>query len=262
MGASARRLPSCRLDGVDPQHGESIEAAVVDVQDAYLIVPSDPRERRFLATAIARSRDVSARARVFVPYSPPFGLRSAQLVWGRFAAFLGRSGQAVADGAPSAHGPDSASPATRAARGRIEIYVDDPIILVAGTAAARQRLLAAVLWWWVVVGAPLAWAKAQRGAQVTWIGAMLVFSSSLVELCLTQERALFLGTEAKAMQERNVAPIKRAQKFAATGSWACGITPAIAPFIRQVWAALATAQSGRISRSKSARRCAGFRPCA
>eukprot|EP00971_Amphidinium_carterae_P243457 4834600-Amphidinium_carterae.1 len=74
-----------------------------------------------------------------------FGSKAAPTLWGRAGAFLARSAQAIADGSCT----------------RLELYVDDPVIVSAGPFAHRETWL--ILLWWMVLGVPIAWAKALHG---------------------------------------------------------------------------------------------------
>ena len=65
-----------------------------------------------------------------------FGGGGSPLVWGRAAAYLGRSGQGLYD----------------KSRLRMQIFVDDPLIAVRGTAAERKRMIMVLLCWWLVLG--------------------------------------------------------------------------------------------------------------
>ena len=42
---------------------------------------------------------------------------------------------------------------------RIELYVDDPIVLLRGTQSSARRLPAILLWWWSSLGLRIAWKK-------------------------------------------------------------------------------------------------------
>ena len=51
--------------------------------------------------------------------------------------------------------------------------MDDPCIAVAGSKAQRDRLIAATILLWTSLGIRLAFKKAARGTEVTWIGGTL-----------------------------------------------------------------------------------------
>ena len=76
-----------------------------------------------------------------------FGSASAPTVWGRFAAWLGRSAAAVA--------PASV---------RLQVYVDDPLYTVKGTGATAARDLSVALLWALAAGFPLSLGKTTGGS--------------------------------------------------------------------------------------------------
>ena len=75
-------------------------------------------------------------------------------VWGRAAAFLGRSGQAL----------------FAADEARLQVYVDDPWSIWRGSEEQRRRNLGILLLWWRVLGPPISRKKVQIGSKVRWIG--------------------------------------------------------------------------------------------
>jgi hypothetical protein len=118
-----------------------------DISDAFHQVPLHPSERRFTLAAVG---NYVYEFQVLV-----FGSGSAPTIWGRYAAFLGRTVMAVV-------GPD---------RFRAEIYVDDPIFAAAGTPGEINRRLTMALLWTAILGFPVSWPKAEGGKSVRWIGA-------------------------------------------------------------------------------------------
>ena len=107
-----------------------------DVEDAFHQIPRNQAERRF---ALASVGGLVLAFRVLV-----FGSASAPTVWGRFAAFPGRTWSAVAD--------------LRVLR--VQVYVDDPVY-----ADALQGLCPQCTVMSVVVGSRNAVAGAEAAAQ-------------------------------------------------------------------------------------------------
>ncbi len=115
------------------------------MSDAFHLIPLRQDEWRFALARIGQ--------RIYVFRVAIFGAASAPLVWGRFAAFLGRTTAAV----------------TLPHAARVQIYLDDPIISLAGSPAAIRLELATALAWLSALGVPLAWAKAEGGNTLQWI---------------------------------------------------------------------------------------------
>jgi hypothetical protein len=90
------------------EKGESIAFLVFDIADAFNNIPVRPDERRFTCASIG--------GKFIVFDSLVFGSGSSPTVWGRFAAWLGRSIVAICD----------------EWRLRAQVYVDDPLLVVRG----------------------------------------------------------------------------------------------------------------------------------
>ena len=87
----------------------------VDIQDAFHNIPAGADKRYTVAAA-----DVDG-VRQFIIYDVlVFGSRSSPTIWGRYAAFLGRTLAAVV--------PEQ----------RSQVYVDDPILVIPNSHRARQ----------------------------------------------------------------------------------------------------------------------------
>ena len=92
--------------------GETVTALVVDIEGAFHNVPHRASEKRFVCA--------QAFGAYYIFDVSVFGAKSAPTIWGRFAAWLGRSMSSLFD--PSGF--------------RVQIYVDDPAVVVRGNPAA------------------------------------------------------------------------------------------------------------------------------
>ena len=115
-----------------------------------------------------------------------FGLRSGPRLWGRIASWLARSTQALLR------------------QGRVELYVDDPIIALYGTPAERRRELAIILTWIVVLGYRLSWKTAARGATVEWIGAQVSINSTGVSVTIPDGKVEELRTTVEETRQNQL----------------------------------------------------------
>ena len=79
----------------------------------------------------------------FVYRTVLFGVKTGPLVWGRVAALIARSTQALFN----------------ASRCRLQIFVDDPLIVARGTEAQLSSIYNIVLLWWLTLGLKVAWSK-------------------------------------------------------------------------------------------------------
>ena len=70
-----------------------------------------------------------------------FGSASAPTIWGRYAAFAGRSTSAICGNLGI----------------RMQMYVDDPVFVATGSLSQAVRGLIVALLWFSILGLPLAW---------------------------------------------------------------------------------------------------------
>ena len=126
---------------------DDIELFVLDFADAFYTIWLREKDRGSLVFKVTGGWAVFNRF--------CFGMAGAPLVWGRVAASACRIGQACF------------TPREL----RLQCYVDDPAVAVAGSRKERNRLVGMLLLLWSALGAGLSWGKGARGTQVPWIGA-------------------------------------------------------------------------------------------
>ena len=129
-----------------------LEWAVLDVADAFYNIPIRQSEQRFACSSFA--------GKYWVFKVLCMGGKVAPNIWGRFAAAIGRVVSSVfVDGAL-----------------KLEVYVDDPLFVMAGPESVRTRHFTIALLVLALLGFPLSWSKAALGKSVVWIGASLSIS--------------------------------------------------------------------------------------
>ena len=128
--------------------GESVYFMCADFEDAFHSLGVHASEFPFLCVRHPVSGFV-------VYHTVMFGGAGSPLVWGRAAAFIGRSTQSLL------------------VRGRTEVYVDDPCLVLAGTGDEARRLATRALMWWLALGLRISWPKGVFKQSVTWIGACI-----------------------------------------------------------------------------------------
>ena len=206
---------ACQLDEED-----ELVLLGTDIADAFHQVPLDPREWKFTAAALG--------GYIFVFKVLVFGSVSAPTVWGRYAAWLGRSTCALLFGE----------------RLRMHIYVDDPIYVVGGSGPVVRRLLTTALLWAAIVGFPIAWHKCDGGRDITWIGAAVRIASGRTRVSIPEAKIVELFESCSAMLKQNTVPSRDVRKLAGKGSFVAGLVPTLAPFLRSLWATGAKQASG------------------
>ena len=99
-----------------------------------------------------------------------FGGRPNPLVFSRAASFAARTAQGLL--LSSLEAPRDQS-SVAPAPGRVQLYVDDPVVSVKAGEAKAHESLDIVILWWLTLGLPLSWKKGSlaRGSAVhRWIG--------------------------------------------------------------------------------------------
>ena len=192
--------------------GETISLLGTDIADAFHQVPLSSQEWKYTAAALGDDIYVF---RVLV-----FGSVSAPTVWGRYAAWLGRTTCALV--------PED--------RLRLHIYVDDPVYVARGTTEQRALALSTALLWATVAGFPLAWHKSDGGASLTWIGATITIASGHTQVSIPEDKVVDMLATCEEMKAKTTVPSRQVRKLAGRGSFVAGLVPVIAPFLRSLWA--------------------------
>ena len=195
--------------------GEEVYVLGADIEDAFHQIPLRRNERRFTAASIS--------GWFFAFTVLVFGSGSAPTVWGRYASWLARSTIAIAQ------------PGTL----RMEIYVDDPVYVAKGTLKQVARTFARALLWCMVVGLPIAWAKAEGGSQVRWIGAAVTFTPSEVVAFITEDKIQEILELISTALSKNKVSARFLRSLAGKLNFIAGIVPKLRPFLASIWAAIA-----------------------
>ena len=202
------------------QSDSAVDMLAVDFADAFQTMGVHAEELRNQVVA-------GFDGEYFVLESVAFGGAGSPLLWGRAAAFLGRSGQSLF------------SPSEL----RTEVYVDDPWVVAAGPLAHRTRCMCILLLWWLALGLNISWGKLQRGAQVTWIGAEIaIVDEATVRVSLPPRFVSALRAEvcsALGEAEGAAVPLALVQAMAGRASWAAGVVPCLGSMLDHIWAAIA-----------------------
>ena len=215
------------------------DMVVMDFSDAFKHVPITHNERRFMAgQAKLDGQEGYFYYRVLL-----FGAVAGPLLWGRVAAWLMRASAGVSAGEPL----------------QLQCFVDDPILVVGGQEVQKIRAVARVFLLWSALNFQLAWAKAQSGPEVEWIGAKLKLKYQegkpyAVEITIDDKKIEKLANGARELQ----APWIRREKvkeYAGLCSWAGSVVPSLKPYVQMLWATASAKPAG----SESKTWCAGQR---
>ena len=121
-----------------------------------------PCEQRFTAAEVADPVSPTGTF-IYVWQTLGFGGKTFPLVYARPASFASRTAQALMD----------------PIRARLQLYVDDPALSLAGTRAWALTEASVPLLWWLVLGLNLAWKKGYFGnGSHPWIGVQYAIGPS------------------------------------------------------------------------------------
>jgi hypothetical protein len=160
-----------------------------------------------------------------------FGSASAPTVWGRFAAFAARSTAAVCRSLPV----------------RLELYVDDPILVALGPPERAARSISLAILWLCLLGFPLAWHKSEGGPSIRWIGASFTFDGRLLHISLPAEKVAEVLDEIATFLSGPTASRRSLRSLTGKLNFFAGLVPIMRPFLRPLWALSSSdAPSGRL----------------
>jgi hypothetical protein len=209
--------------------GEDIYFFGTDVSDAFHQIPLRRNEWKFTVAEFA--------GKYYIFTVLVFGSASAPTVWGRYAAWLGRSTSTIID-------PD---------RLRIQIYVDDPIYTIRGNLHDAAIEVAIALAWTMCCGYPLSWPKSEGGKKISWIGVQ--YSSQLVPT-----PSVTVSIPADKLSEaykfccnslrHKAIPLKAMRSGTGKCQNIANVVTTIKPFCSYLWSALATSESSPVNRGK------------
>ena len=210
-------MPSIQTLLSDKSSDEEVELLVLEFKDAFKHLHAHPDERPFLSG--------TGLDGWLVYLTVLFGVVSGPSVWGRVAALVMRATQALFSDK----------------RGRLQCYVDDPILAIRGTPEKRAAGMLKAILFWQVVGLSLSWHKGSKGYKVDWIGAQLTVEAERLRVHLAipakkrQQLAHNLASLGKKIINR-----RELRKLTGLVEWLAGLLPQLQPFAQQLWAAIAS----------------------
>ena len=153
--------------------GSSVGVFVLDFKHAFMTVPLAIEEMPFNTSVVPQGL---VRTRAGLDDTEPkegkllvwrvlgFGGHANPLIYARVACFAARSGQALLFHPTSQSGY---------AHGRLQLYVDDPAIVLYGDQHQQVEAIDVLISWWLLLGIPLSWKKGHFGSAEqghVWIG--------------------------------------------------------------------------------------------
>ena len=198
-------------------HRAGIEFFVIDISDAFWLIPLMHKERKYFV--------IKYRGKYMVFLRTAQGSRGAPLTWAAVASLLCRCAQSL-----------FMTSSSQAAR--LQTYVDDPILGVQGTPAERRRMVVKFIAFFLVMGVRLAFDKAQLNHTVLWVGVTLRVRAWEIDATVPQEKLTDLEAIIVEMMSSNVVAVKPLRSFAGKCTNIATLVYAWRPFLNQIWAAL------------------------
>ncbi|CAE7838251.1 unnamed protein product [Symbiodinium sp. CCMP2592] len=195
--------------------------ACIDIRDAFMNIPAG-KDRRFTVAAVPRKRNRGKMHKLVLFNTLVFGSASSPTVWGRAAAWLGRT--------TAATGPADT-----------QVYVDDPVFVLDGPhlKVAASDLTVALLWA-AVSGYPVKLSKACGGKDLEWVGARIrcVDAEEAVIVTLPASKIQALLQDTDKFLGRSVVGSRELRSFTGALSFVAGLVPHLRPFLATFWAVL------------------------
>ena len=237
--------------------GSSVGVFVLDFKHAFMTVPLASEEMPYNTSVVPQG---IRRSRAGLDETEPesgkflvwrvlgFGGHANPLIYARLASFAARSGQALL------FHPTSVS---TFAHGRLQLYVDDPAIVLCGDHQQQIEAIDVLIVWWLLLGIPLSWKKgffgpAEQGH--TWIGVHFKARGTEAILSLPQDFLIKLTPLAQKFSDKKVkvATLKEAQELCGRAGRLAQVIPAAKPFINNLYGALAGSLRATDNKSREA----------
>ena len=221
------------------RRGQEAWIAAIDIRDAFMNIPV--AGDRFALTSAIPSKDSESRMQVVVFDTLVFGAASSPTIWGRYAAWLGRTVAAIT---PTAG---------------CQVYVDDPAFSFAGNIEQATTELTLILTWMAIAGFPVKLSKAVGGKKMDWIGAHVevLDTEAAVIVTIPEDKVKKLQDTTQKFLKRPVVGSRELRAYAGALSFVAGLIPHLRPFLSSLWAALpfdrATTDDGARAKGNSGR---------
>ena len=205
-------------------------------------------------TSISRQRDAIApgeptRGSFIVWQVLGFGGRSYPLLYARVASWLARATQAMLH-------KDSWSRRASWGPAAVQVYVDDPAIVVSGSSAQQSTSIDLAILWWLVLGIPLSWRKGAVHAateQHVWIGVEFrLLRSGVARMTLPPAFVQALLDLCHLILQNKKVPRETAEALVGKAGRVAHVLPLARPFVAGLYAALSASKAAARCRAREA----------
>ena len=206
----------------DRYDNEQIQMFIIDIVDAFWLVPLRHLERKYFCARLKGSYYAFLRTAQ--------GSRGAPLTFAALIALASRLIQSLISGPQM----------NRWAReeGRMNVYVDDPIVIMRGSESRIRRVAAMVIVGWLLLGFPLAFHKAVLSPTVLWVGITLQVTTDTVRAEVPESKVLELKDLILTNLRSNVMPIKVLRTTIGKAMAIASVIYVWRPFVQELYSAL------------------------
>jgi hypothetical protein len=231
---------------------EEVSTLILDYKDAFMSIPLAEDERRFNCAstefALPRGRDA------LYPNEPDvggfvvwrvlgFGGKPNPLIFSRVASLASRTAQALLG---PVHDADRVPEHDCLAKGRLQLYVDDPVLTCVGTRDQISTSMDLVLSWWLILGIPLSWSKGavfHEREKHRWIGIDYVLSDDGAVMTLPEKFLKDLAELIEPLcQAKGTVALSDLDAIIGKAARVAHVVPYARPFVAGLWGALAAVQ--------------------
>jgi len=168
----------------------------------------------------------------------PDGGAGCQLVWGRAASYLARSGQSMFEENEA----------------RVEIHTDDINVVWRGSEHRARRSSLVLLLWWSCAGPGVNWGEVRIAQSVKWLNVQFtLLDEDRLKWEIPGRYMRDLLTEAQELAQMSCICRERLQRYACKIRWATGLFPGLATFLNCIEKAIADSQAAEQTRERAAK---------
>ena len=143
------------------------------------------------------------------------------------------------------------------AHDRIQLYVDDPAVVLSGDTSQQQEAMDVLVLWWLILGFPLSWKKGSFNAASvshTWVGVNFILRENATTMSLPADflKALLMLAQKFADPNVKVATLQEAQEICGRAGRVGQVVPEAKPFVSNFYGALAGSLRAHEGRSREA----------
>ena len=194
------------------QDGQQLQLYIADIVDAFWLIPLHRDERRFFCARL--------RNKYYMFNRTAQGSRMAPLTFAAVMSLASRWVQSMGE------------------EFRLQVYVDDPLVIMIAPEQQFKRLAVVIAVAWLVMGFPLAFHKATLASKLTWIGVQLEVQTTQVVAEVTAAKVAELTTLLEQVLTSNLTSVKTLRTVIGKCMSVASVIFVWRPFVQQLYTAL------------------------